>query len=119
VLDIVAVPIEQERLRHLAAAAPGTCWDRLLFSAKESLYKAWFPLTGRWLDFQDVGISIDAAGGTFDARPLTTAAQAAGVPLTAFAGRWLASGGLILTAVTMAGPASAAAPVRYERPGRG
>jgi len=28
---------------------PGPSWDRLLFSAKESVYKAWFPLTGRWL----------------------------------------------------------------------
>ena len=108
VLDIVAVAGEQERLRRLAAAAPGTCWDRLLFSAKESVYKAWFPLTGRWLDFQDVDISIDAAGGTFGARPLTAVAEAAGVPLTAFAGRWLASGGFILTAVTLAGPPSAA-----------
>jgi 4'-phosphopantetheinyl transferase EntD len=104
VLDVVAVPREQERLRHLAAAAPATCWDRLLFSAKESVYKAWFPLTGQWLDFQDVDISIDAAGGTFGARPLTAAAAAAGVPLTGFAGRWLASGGLILTAVTLTAP---------------
>jgi 4'-phosphopantetheinyl transferase EntD len=25
-------------------------WDRLLFSAKEAVYKAWFPLVGEWLD---------------------------------------------------------------------
>ena len=30
---------------------PAVSWDRLLFSAKESVYKAWFPLTLRWLDF--------------------------------------------------------------------
>ena len=101
VLDIVAVPIEQQRLRHLAAAAPGTCWDRLLFSAKESVYKAWFPLTGRWLGFHDADVTIDAAGGTFDVRLLAPAADDGGIPLSGFAGRWLAEGGLILTAVTV------------------
>jgi 4'-phosphopantetheinyl transferase EntD len=106
VLDIVSVPGERERLRGLAAAAPGPCWDRLLFSAKESVYKAWFPLTGRWLDFQDADITINAADGTFGARLLAPAAEAREFPLTGFAGRWLADGGLILTAV--------AVPARYE-----
>lgn len=107
VLDLVALPGERERLRDLSAAEPGTCWDRLLFSAKESVYKAWFPLTGRWLGFHDADITIDAAGGTFDARLLAAAAahsgaDAGGVPLAGFAGRWLAEDGLILTAVTVA-----------------
>jgi 4'-phosphopantetheinyl transferase EntD len=105
VLGIVSGPGERERLRHLAAAAPGTCWDRLLFSAKESVYKAWFPLTGRWLGFEDVDLSIDP-GGTFAARPLPGAARAGGSLLTGFAGRWLASDGLILTAVTGPPPAA-------------
>jgi 4'-phosphopantetheinyl transferase EntD len=105
VLDIVSVPGERERLRGLAAAAPGTCWDRLLFSAKESVYKAWFPLAGRWLDFQEADITISAADGTFDARLLAAAVQAGGFPLTELAGRWLASGGLILTAVAVPGRA--------------
>jgi len=101
VLDLVALPGERERLRGLAAAAPGPCWDRLLFSAKESVYKAWFPLTGRWLGFHDADITIDAAGGTFDVRLLAAAAADRGFPLAGFAGRWLAEGGLILTAVTL------------------
>jgi enterobactin synthetase component D / holo-[acyl-carrier protein] synthase len=29
-------------------------WDRLLFSAKEAAYKAWFPLTGATPGFADV-----------------------------------------------------------------
>ena len=101
VLELVALPGERERLRGLAAAAPGTCWDRLLFSAKESVYKAWFPLTGRWLGFHDADVTIDAAGGTFDVRLLAPAADLSGIPLAGFAGRWLAEGGLILTAVTV------------------
>jgi len=101
VLELVALPGERERLRGLAAAAPGTCWDRLLFSAKESVYKAWFPLTGRWLGFHDADITIDAAGATFDVRLLAAAADVRGLPLAGFAGRWRAGGGLILTAVTV------------------
>ena len=112
VLRIVSVPGERERLSRLTAAVPATRWDRLLFSAKESVYKAWFPLTGRWLGFEDVDLSLDP-GGTFAARLLTDAAQAGGFPLTGFAGRWLASDGLIVTAVIV--------PVggRDERPGSG
>jgi 4'-phosphopantetheinyl transferase EntD len=101
VLDLVALPGERERLRDLSAAEPGTCWDRLLFSAKESVYKAWFPLTGRWLGFHDADVTIDAAAGTFRARPLAGAVADGDLPLAGFAGRWLAEGGLILTAVTV------------------
>jgi 4'-phosphopantetheinyl transferase EntD len=108
VLDAVALPAEHGRLRELAVTAPGTCWDRLLFSAKESVYKAWFPLTRRWLGFEDADIVINAADGTFEARLLVTA-PTAGVPLTGFTGRWLASDGLVLTAIAV--PAEQPGPV--------
>ena len=86
-------------LRDLAAAASGPCWDRLLFSAKESVYKAWFPLTARWLGFPDASISISPADGTFAARLLVSWPPAAGLSLPGFTGRWLARDGLIVTAV--------------------
>jgi 4'-phosphopantetheinyl transferase EntD len=35
------------------------CWSRTLFSAKESVYKAWFPLTRRWLGYNETIIGID------------------------------------------------------------
>jgi len=97
VLDHVSLPDERTRLRDLAARAPGTSWDRLLFSAKESVYKAWFPLARRWLGFEDAEVTIDAAGGTFTARLLVSAP---GVP-PGFAGRWIASGGLLVTSITV------------------
>ena len=81
------------------SAEPGVCWDRLLFTAKEAVYKAWFPLTRRWLGFEEAEITIDAAGGTFGAR-LLVPVPAGGGPLTGLTGRWLARDGLILTAVT-------------------
>lgn len=69
-LDLIASHEERVRLRHLAAGKPGVSWDRLLFSAKESVYKTWFPLARRWLGFGSADVVIDAAGGTFTARLL-------------------------------------------------
>lgn len=100
VLRIVALPGERARLRDLTAAAPDTSWDRLLFSAKEATYKAWFPLARRWLGFEDADITINAADGTFQVRLLVEGPVIAGSPLAGFGGRWLAQDGLILTAIT-------------------
>jgi 4'-phosphopantetheinyl transferase EntD len=101
VLDLVSLPGERARLRDLAAAAPGTCWDRLLFSAKETVYKAWFPLARRWLGFEEADITVNTADGTFEARLLVTAPVVNGLPLRGFTGRWLAADGLILTAIAL------------------
>jgi 4'-phosphopantetheinyl transferase EntD len=80
-------------------------WDRLLFSAKESVYKAWFPLAGRWLGFEEAVITIDPAAGVFTARLLVPGPVTGGRPLTGFSGRWTAGHGLVLTAIAVpAGP---------------
>lgn len=104
VLDKVSLPGERARLRDLAVTAPGTSWDRLLFSAKESVYKAWFPLARRWLGFMDADITFNAADGTFEARLLVPGPLAGGVPLDGFSGRWLACDRLIVTTISV--PAS-------------
>ena len=102
VLDVISLPAERTRLAALAAERPAVCWDRLLFSAKESVYKAWFPLTGRWLGFEDADVTI-SPDGTFTARLLTGPTEPAGAqpPAASFAGRWLAAGGLMLTAIAV------------------
>jgi 4'-phosphopantetheinyl transferase EntD len=107
VLEMVSLASERARLRDLAATAPGICWDRLLFSAKEAVYKAWFPLTRRWLGFDEADIIIDATNGTFGARLLVPAPVICGSPLAGFTGRWLVRDALVLTAVTV--PASSCA----------
>jgi 4'-phosphopantetheinyl transferase EntD len=100
VLEVIALPQEAQWLPRLAAAVPGPSWDRLLFSAKESVYKAWFPLARKWLDFKEAEITIDPAG-TFTARLLVPGPQAGGRQLEAFTGRWLARNGLLLTAIVV------------------
>jgi 4'-phosphopantetheinyl transferase EntD len=104
VRDIVTVAAERAWLDELSRARPGVCWDRLLFSAKESVYKAWFPLTRRWLDFHGAAITVDPAepgGGTFSARLLVPGPAVHGRELTGFSGRWISSNGLILTAIAV------------------
>jgi 4'-phosphopantetheinyl transferase EntD len=81
--------------------APTPSWDRLLFSAKESVYKAWFPLTRRWLGFDEAAVTINAANGTFSVRLLVQGPMLDGRRLTGFTGRWLARDGLILTAIAV------------------
>ena len=74
---------------------------RLLFSAKEAVYKAWFPLTRRWLGFEDVEVSIDLSTAAFRARLLVAAPVVDGTPLSEFLGRWALEGGIICTASVM------------------
>jgi 4'-phosphopantetheinyl transferase EntD len=78
-------------------------WDRLLFSAKESVYKAWFPLANRWLGFEDAVLAIDPCRRSFEARLLVPGPALAGGRLTMFSGRWLVRDGLVLTAIGVVG----------------
>lgn len=99
-----AVILEPERahLRRLANEDPAVHWDQLLFSAKEAVYKAWYPLTGRWLDFQEAELSVDRHTGRFRARILIDGTRDdTGPPLTEMSGRFLIGGGFILTAVSV------------------
>jgi len=110
VLRLVARSEEQVDVGQLAAARPDVHWDRLLFSAKEAVYKCWFPLTGRWLGFEEARITVDPsvdptvdlASGTFEARLLVPGPVVDGRVVAGFAGRWAVAGGLVLTAVALA-----------------
>lgn len=104
VLRSVASPDEQRHVERLRSEHPLIHWDRLLFSAKESVYKAWFPLTLRWLDFAEAVVCSDAKTRTFNARVLVDAPEVAGRSLAMFDGRFLVERGLILTAVSVAAP---------------
>jgi 4'-phosphopantetheinyl transferase EntD len=104
VLRMISIEPERPQLEHLAATAPDVHWDRLLFCAKEAVYKAWFPLAQRWLDFSGARITFND-DGTFDAELLVPGPQVGGRELTGFSGRWLVADGLMLTAITVpAGP---------------
>jgi len=100
-LDFISTESERVRLAGLADKTPSVSWERLLFSAKESVYKAWFPLTRRWLDFESADVVIDAQTGTFTARLLVEGPIVNGTPLSLLHGRWLADQDLLVTAIVI------------------
>ena len=95
VLGAIAIPAELGRMAGLNADDPKICWDRLLFSAKESTYKAWFPVTKRWLGFEDADITL-GADGTFHSRILLPDS-----PIAGFEGRWLVQGDILVTSIAV------------------
>ncbi|MFF7301086.1 4'-phosphopantetheinyl transferase superfamily protein [Streptomyces sp. NPDC008265] len=113
VLGLIASAGERAALASLAAADGSVPWERIFFSAKEAVYKAWYPATGVWLGFRDAEVVLSPAG-TF--RAVLRPPVPVPVPVDpVYEGRWLAGGGLVLTAVARtvagraAGPAAAQA----------
>jgi 4'-phosphopantetheinyl transferase EntD len=101
VLAMVARPEERAWLDDFAACWPDVHWDRLLFSAKEAVYKVSYPLTGRWLGFDEAVITPDVDIGAFGARLLVPGPQLGGQEVTRFDGRFLACDGLIVTCIAI------------------
>ena len=96
--DCVMLDIGGSFVKHCAAqggvfTAPG------LFAIKESVYKAWAPATGRWLDFTDAEVTIDPTAGRF------RAALAVDGPWRLLDGRFAASAGLWLAVTVIAASA--------------
>lgn len=94
---------ERVAVSRLADAVPAVRWDRLLFSAKESVYKAWYPLMRAWLGFEDAEIALNLNENSFVAT-LTPHDDpvAVGSPRGTCSGRWMAVDGLLITAVAPA-----------------
>ncbi|MGC3971851.1 MAG: 4'-phosphopantetheinyl transferase superfamily protein [Pirellulales bacterium] len=103
------VSVESERAVLAGRGGDGLAWDRLLFCAKEATYKAWFPITGRWLGFEDAEITFErtdwaegGASGVFHSRILIDgAASDGGAPLLGFDGRWRIASGIIAASIAV------------------
>lgn len=87
VLDLVMLDIERESLVDTATARPDVAVDRVLFCAKETVFKAWYPLTRRQLGFHEVRVSVDADGG-FTARLVIDCLPHEDARLWSMTGRW-------------------------------
>lgn len=100
-LELVARPEELERLGE----PPGgtLCWDRLLFSIKESVYKTWYPLTKSWLGFEEASVTIDPDSKSFQVELLISNYPEV---LTHLRGRYLVVGRHIFTAIALVRGAS-------------
>jgi 4'-phosphopantetheinyl transferase EntD len=98
----IATGDEIRAIALLGGVDPRTAWDRLLFSIKESVFKAWSPLTGEWLDFGEVEVRLDARASRFAARlSASVVARAGREDLALMTGRWLLSGPLLVTVIAL------------------
>lgn len=101
VLESIALEIERDHLLELSMRVPQVHWDRLLFSAKEAVYKAWYPAIRHELGFTDARIVFEPVSGDFAAQ---LAVPRVGAPAATFAslrGRWSASQGTVAALVAV------------------
>ncbi|MFE0778422.1 4'-phosphopantetheinyl transferase [Streptomyces sp. NPDC058861] len=104
-LRMISDAPEAAHVRGLLLDRPGTRWDRLVFSAKESTFKALQPPpswpTGvgaqKDVDFRDIVVSFEADSSVFTAR----VAGAEPAARRNVAGRWTTGAGLVVTAVVV------------------
>jgi 4'-phosphopantetheinyl transferase EntD len=99
VLELVATPAEQHRLTPTQPGGPH--WDRLLFSAKEAIYKAWFPMVGDWLDHQDAEIVFHPHNHSFTALLSRNGLIINGHHIHRLHGRWTRNHAILATAVVL------------------
>lgn len=97
VSGIVCTDGELRLLAELTRFDPTVAWDRLIFSAKESVYKAWYPVMSEWLGFHDVALHVDALHGTF--RAVLSDERAPAWPFGPLTGKFEVSQGVIVTAL--------------------
>jgi 4'-phosphopantetheinyl transferase EntD len=96
--DYILTPPEQRRLDGVGSAMRAGL-AKVMFSAKECFYKAQYPLSGRFLRFQDVEIDVDVAGSMFEAR--LTAGAPTDLPLARCVGRYLMEEEFVVTGVAI------------------
>ena len=98
--DILDAIITDDERAGLPAGDPLAA--RIVFCAKEALFKAQFPLGGTWLGFHDARVALcpdDARSGRFEATLCRTAG-----PLpsgSALAGRYALAGGVVIAGLAL------------------
>lgn len=97
VSDIVCRAEERSMIRVLSRHEPSQPWSCVIFSAKESIYKAWYPLTKAWLGFDEISVQIEHDSQTFRARLMVQASPDRVRMIEELRGRWVVAGRYILT----------------------
>jgi 4'-phosphopantetheinyl transferase EntD len=102
VLETVALPEEIAWL--CATREDGPAWDRLLFSAKESAFKTWYPIAHTWIDFKNVLFRAHADKHSFDVKLVGKCPVLLDHGLSALTGRYFACAERIATAIAVLPP---------------
>ncbi|MDA3856905.1 MAG: 4'-phosphopantetheinyl transferase superfamily protein, partial [Roseovarius sp.] len=85
-----------------AATKDHDLWGRMIFCAKEAVFKAQYPLSRQTLEFHDLETSIDLAEGQFEA--CFTRACPPFQPRARITGHIVIAEGLILAVVVLLAP---------------
>lgn len=100
VLEAIALREELSELKRLDASNPHLPWCKLLFSAKESIYKAWYPYSGDSLGFEDVHVFLDETTHCFNAN-LVDPSRVLSDRFAQLHGSWQCVDGYVATAVVL------------------
>lgn len=95
----VCTGTEYRRLEGFPREA-GANWSKLVFSAKECFYKAYYPATRTFLDFHDVEITLDPSRNLFVGSLLNEDAPPAWNQRS-LRGRFARGGGVLVTAIAV------------------
>lgn len=98
ILSIVVSPSEADQLRALGKFDLAE-WATVAFSAKEALYKCYYPLARRILEFHDVALTLTTDGGFTGVLQNADAPSAGGS--RRFRGRFVVREGIVFAAVTV------------------
>lgn len=102
---------EQELVSLQASGHTDNFWSKVIFSAKEAFYKAYFPLCRQYLDFLEAHVELHASqsktkatrSGDFSIQLLTPPHYAL-YNQQSFSGRYLITATHIITAITLFKP---------------
>jgi 4'-phosphopantetheinyl transferase EntD len=96
----------ERELSWLSSAPSGSMhWDRLLFSIKESVFKAWYPLRGSLVDARSIEVTMNFRRAAFVATvfvlPRDRTRSADLLSSLLIKGRYASGDGLVLTAAAL------------------
>ncbi|MDK4250959.1 4'-phosphopantetheinyl transferase superfamily protein [Corynebacterium propinquum] len=94
IVDLIVRDTEKPQISRLRSAGIPYA-DRIIFCAKETVYKTWFPMTQRWLGFEQAEIDV-REDGTFIAYLLVRP-----TPVPFISGRWAIEDGFVITAAVV------------------
>ncbi|WP_338784223.1 4'-phosphopantetheinyl transferase superfamily protein [Streptomyces sp. DG1A-41] len=100
-LDLITTEEERAWISEFESEHPDVSWARLVFTAKESLFKAWFSVTRQPLGLGEIVVEVNPLSGEFHARTSASPGRGHGALLNRWSGRWMARNGLLVAAVSM------------------
>jgi 4'-phosphopantetheinyl transferase EntD len=106
VLARIACEAEREQVEARRLGADARDFAALLFSAKEAVYKCYWPLAATFLGFRDVEIRFDPGAGRYSAR-LTRPGLPGADWLPALRGSFATSGELVAAGAWLPAPGAA------------